>query len=97
MRPVIQRPCLPLVIGAPRSGFVLCLSVLQHLVTLFPPKGDLRQGVLNLFVSGLNDVIASGIRGVFARHGMADKMVYNGNFQQLRGGPSWLRRDGLRA
>lgn len=97
MRPVLQRPCKPLVIGAPRSGFVLCLSVLQHLVTLFPPKGDLRQGVLNLFVSALNDVIASGVRGVFARHGKLDKMVYNGNFQQLRGGPSWLRRDGLRA
>lgn len=97
MRPVIQRPCKTLVIGAPRSGFVLCLSVLQNLVALFPPKGELKQNVLNLFVEALNDVIAAAIRDVFARRGCADKMIYNGNFQQLRGGPSWLRRDGLRA
>lgn len=97
MRPVIQRPCKTVVIGAPRSGFVLCLSVLQHLVGLFPPKGKLKQHVLNLFTDALDDVVAASIRDVFARHGCADKMIYNGNFQQLRGGPSWLRRDGMRA
>ncbi len=97
MRPVLQRPCKPLVIGVPRSGFVLCLSVLQNLVGAFPPKGELKQGVLNLFVNGLNDVIAASIRDVFARRSLADKMIYNGNFQELRGGPSWLRKEGMRA
>jgi hypothetical protein len=84
MLPVAQRPCKPLVIGIPRGGFSLYSSVIAQLIRVFPPKGDLKHNVLTLFVRGLNDVIASAIRDIFARRGLSDRMIYNKNFQADR-------------
>jgi hypothetical protein len=93
MLPVAQRPCKPLVIGIPRGGFSLYSSVIAQLIRVFPPKGDLKHNVLTLFVRGLNDVIASAIRDIFARRGLSDRMIYNKNFQALHGGPAALHQD----
>ena len=48
---------------------------------------------MTLFVNGLNDTIAAAIRGVFIRHGLQDRMIYNKNFQALHGGPYGLHQD----
>ncbi|HEY0838518.1 MAG TPA: hypothetical protein VGE72_31725 [Azospirillum sp.] len=96
MRPVLQRDFMPLVVGPPRSGFTLLISVLQHVVQMFadvPTKGGLRQGVINKFVVALDDYVAHEIKKAFAAHGITGDLIYNGNFQQMTGGPKWLKAD----
>ena len=93
MRPVAQRPVKPLVCGIPRGGFSLYGSIIESLCQVFPPKGELQHNVMTLFVNGLNDTIAAAIRGVFIRHGLQDRMIYNKNFQALHGGPYGLHQD----
>lgn len=96
MRAVLDRDFLPLVVGSPRSGFTLLISVLQHVVGRFhdmPTKGGLRQGVVNKFVAALDGHIADAVKRTFAAHGITGDLVYNGNFQQMTGGPKWLKPD----
>lgn len=93
MLPVAQRPCKPLVVGIPRGGFSLYSSVITLLIQKLPSKADLQQSLMAVFITHLNDVIASSIRQVFAKHGLTDRMIYNGNFQALYGGPYGLHQD----
>ena len=93
MFPVSQRPCKTLVVGIPRGGFSLYTSVIESLLQVLPPKGDLKHNVMSLMVGGLNDTIALAIREVFTRHGLQDRMIYNKNFQSLHGGPYGLHQD----
>lgn len=93
MRPVAQRPCKALVVGIPRGGFALYVSIIEGLSQVLPPKGELKHNIITLFVNGLNDTIAAAIRSVFLRHGLQDRMIYNKNFQELHGGPYGLHED----
>jgi hypothetical protein len=96
MRPVLDRDFMPLVVGCPRSGFTLLISVLQHVVGCFhdvPTKGALRQGVVNKFVAAFDGYVAHSIKEVFAARGASDDLLYNANFQMMTGGPKWLKPD----
>jgi hypothetical protein len=89
-----RRPFRPIVIGSPRSGFALLCSVLSELSRLGAPKADLRQGLLNLAVARLGDHISEQIVAAFEQEGLAQDLVYNGNFRVLTGGPHWADRGG---
>lgn len=96
MRAVLDRDFMPLVVGPPRSGFTLLISVLQHVVGHFhdvPTKGGLRQGVINKFISALDTYIADEIKAVFTARGLENDLLYNENFQIMAGGPKWLKAD----
>lgn len=96
MRAVLDRDFMPLVVGPPRSGFTLLISVLQHVVGHFhdvPTKGGLRQGVVNKFVAALDTYVAEEIKAVFRARGLENDLLYNGNFQIMAGGPKWLKAD----
>lgn len=82
----------PLVVGAPRSGFSLLISVIQNLLSLWPerPARPPRQAVLDRMVELGGFYITHQYRATFARFGIARDLIYNGEFHLLTGGPKWL-------
>lgn len=93
MLPVTQRPFKPVVVGPPRGGFTLCISVLHHLLRVFPRKWnyDPRQLAINCTVNHLGSSVSDSIVAAFAREGIDEDLIYNGNFRELSGGAKWLR------
>lgn len=79
-----------LVVGAPRSGFTLLISVLSELRANRNLEVSLPQQILNSFIEHNDYYIAKDIQNVFRRHGLFDNLIYNGNFQRIGGGPKWL-------
>lgn len=79
-----------LVIGAPRSGFTLLISVLIEARTRSGGTPRPRQAVLRMVEADLGCVVADRIVGVFAESGLTDRLLFNDNFRRLVGGPRWL-------
>lgn len=82
----------PLVVGYPRTGFTLLISVLAEL----SPYGDrvcLQPGlqVIRAFCDTAGMQISARIEQVFERHGLSEDLLYNYNFMQMVGGPKWLK------
>jgi hypothetical protein len=77
----------PLVIGYPRSGFTLLISVLAELVG---PMQDRRTHSLKTLCDTAGAQISRRIEQVFERRGLLPDLIYNDNFRQLAGGPKWL-------
>jgi hypothetical protein len=82
----------PLVIGAPRSGFSLLISVIHNLLTQsnLKPRVSYRQAVINRVVELASFYITHKYRATFARFGITHDLVFNGEFHLLIGGPKWL-------
>jgi hypothetical protein len=82
----------PLVVGAPRSGFSLLISVINNLLNLWPerPLRSPRQAVLDRVAELGGFYTTHKYRETFARHGIARDLVFNGEFHILTGGPKWL-------
>lgn len=93
MRPVGERPFKPLVVGAPRTGFSLCIGILHSFAGALPNKRDLKQSILDTFTEVFDQYITTAIVETFADHGITDKLILNGNFRILLGGPKWIRAD----
>jgi hypothetical protein len=93
MLPINQRPFKPVVVGPPRGGFTLCISILHHLLRVFPAKWnfDPRQLVINFIVARLGASVSDRIVDAFAAEGIDEDLIYNGNFRQLSGGAKWIR------
>lgn len=83
----------PLVVGAPRTGFTLLISVVSNLLPLAPPQDDIRRRAIRAAVESLGDTVSTAICDAFAQRGITDDLIYNGNFQALLGGPKWLKPD----
>lgn len=77
----------PLVVGYPRSGFTLLISVIAELTGV---KQDKRTRSLKALCDTAGAQIARRIESVFARRGLSQDLLYNANFRQLAGGPKWL-------
>lgn len=82
----------PIVVGHPRTGFTLLISVLAELM---PYSNREEVSPVVRAVRALCDTagmqIAARIEGVFQRHGLLNDLIYNYNFKQLAGGPKWLK------
>lgn len=87
-----QRPFKPLVVGSPRSGFTLLNSIVIHFTQRFYQKWDvdLKLLLLRHFVECLEETVSNSIVKVFEDEGLADDLIYNGNFRELVGGPKWI-------
>lgn len=80
-------PDRPLVLGYPRSGFTLLISVIAELIGV---KQDTRTRSLKVLCDAAGAQIARRIESVFDRRGLSQDLIYNANFRQLVGGPKWL-------
>jgi hypothetical protein len=77
----------PLVVGYPRSGFTLLISVLSELTEI--PQDRYTRSLKTLCdTAGFQ--ISRRIGHVFARRDLLDDMIYNDNFRQVVGGPKWI-------
>ncbi|MDX8125949.1 hypothetical protein QLH52_01520 [Methylomonas sp. OY6] len=77
----------PLVVGYPRSGFSLLISVIAELVG---PARDRRTLSIKALCDTAGFQISRRIEDVFMRRGLSHDLIYNYNFRQLAGGPKWL-------
>lgn len=82
----------PLVVGYPRSGFTLLITVIGHLANA---RQDRRTRSLRALCDTAGSQIAHRIEAVVERHGKLPALMYNGNFRQLVGGPKWLAGPGF--
>lgn len=93
MKRMTEVPFKPLVVGSPRSGFVLLCSVLAHFVPLARSKATLRQRVLNGLIDAFGGHVADEVARIIAEAGLADDLVYSPNFRKMTGGPKWLHTE----
>jgi hypothetical protein len=80
----------PLVFGSPRTGFSLLCSIAAELNPLAPRRFNVRDALRLDAMTLFGPLIAKAIVGVFDRHGLSDRMLFNKNFQHLVGGPKWV-------
>lgn len=83
----------PLVVGAPRSGFTLLISVIMHLLPHTRTKSDFKLTLLRHFVEHLGPHMSRAVVQTFAQAGITNDLLFNPNFQYLPGGPKWLRKE----
>ncbi|HRY16529.1 MAG TPA: hypothetical protein P5330_11745, partial [Candidatus Competibacteraceae bacterium] len=80
------------VIGPPRSGFSLLITMIQrildhrHIAFARIPK---QQAIIRL-MPFFSYVLNRSYSAVFAKQGLGDELLFNGEFQLLVGGPKWL-------
>ena len=79
----------PLVIGIPRSGFSLLLSILSNLLHHAPCEFSPYARANRLFSDSLGCQISTDIIKIFQQHGLEAQMLYNKNFRHCVGGPRW--------
>jgi hypothetical protein len=82
----------PLVVGAPRSGFSLLISVVNSLLDRCKerPRRSPRDEVMRWVVELASFYTTQKYRAAFARLGITHDLVFNGEFHLLVGGPKWL-------
>src|SRR6266446_5475125 len=82
----------PLVVAAPRSGFSLLIHVINTLLRLNPENAalDRRRILLSRLVSVTSFYLTRKYRQTFARFGIGQDLVFNGEFHLIVGGPKWL-------
>ena len=82
----------PLVVGAPRSGFSLLISVLNSLMNRsgLKPRRSYKQAVIDRVVDLAGFYTTNKYRATFDHFGVSRDLVYNGEFHILVGGPKWL-------
>ena len=82
-----------LVVGPPRSGFTLLISILNQLVSLKRFKKDSMRDKLNSFIPQASQDIYRAIEKYFAKHIDISNLVITPEFQLLVGGPKWLSKE----
>ena len=91
----VVEPGKPLVVGAPRSGFSLLISIIHNLLNkkgeAAPPSPE--GTVLRRLVQLASFYTTQKYRATFARFGVTRDLIFNGEFHVLQGGPKWLRQD----
>lgn len=82
----------PLVVGYPRTGFTLLISVIAE-VTRYAHRSNPIPGhnALKAFCDTAGLQISARIEQVFRRRGLSADLLYNYNFRQMVGGPKWLK------
>jgi hypothetical protein len=82
-----------LVVGPPRSGFTLLISILNKLLDLKRFKRDPLREELNSFIPQASAEIHKVIEEYFAKHIDIGNLVISPEFQLLVGGPKWLSKE----
>src|SRR3972149_7339848 len=82
-----------LVGGAPRSGFALLISVLNHLLPHKKFRRDPLREELVAFIPRASAEVYSAIEDYFRRHVSLADLIVSDEFKLLVGGPKWLSKD----
>jgi hypothetical protein len=85
----------PLVIGAPRSGFSLLISIVNTLLRQ-RSEGDESQYsrlLLKRVVNVTSFYMTQKYKQTFAKMGISGDLVFNGEFHLTVGGPKWLDKN----
>jgi hypothetical protein len=84
----------PLVIGYPRTGFTLLISVISEICNRFNAFEVVPgQALVRAFCDTAGLTIAEQIETACTKMGLLDDLIYNNNFKQMVGGPKWMRRN----
>ena len=83
-----------LVVGSPRSGFSLLISIINNLLSQKAPhlakQNTLEDAVYQKVIDLAGRYTTQRYRETFARFGISRDLVFNGEFHILTGGPKWL-------
>lgn len=82
-----------LVVGPPRSGFTLLLSVLS---ILYRDRGNAKQSAQEIadpYIAIAGEYLDAAIRDWFCTRVGGDRLFYNKEFSILVGGPKWVSAD----
>ena len=79
-----------LVVGAPRTGFTLLISVLNELLALRGQPVSCERQVFNRAVALCGVYLDQFVTDHFVKRVGADNVIYNGEFKALTGGPKWI-------
>jgi len=82
-----------LVIGAPRSGFSLLIHILGKTLKYKKVVYDKKQYMVNEIIKIVSGEFSKYIRDFFDNKKLLDKLIYNGEFNLLTGGPKWIEKD----
>jgi len=82
-----------LVVGPPRSGFTLLISILTQLLSMKNFKKVLFRDELSTFIPIASKDIYKTIEKYFSKHIDISNMVIAPGFQLLVGGPKWLSKE----
>jgi hypothetical protein len=81
----------PLVVGAPRSGFSLLIAVMNELRRRAPGHApSFSRRLLARLVDLTSFYMTERYKETFARFGIVDDLIFNGEFHLIVGGPKWL-------
>jgi hypothetical protein len=82
-----------LVIGAPRSGFALLISVLNHLLRYNRFRRDPLRQELRGFIPQASTQVYNAIEDYFRRQIDLNDLIISDEFKLLVGGPKWLKKE----
>lgn len=82
-----------LVIGAPRSGFTLLISILNKLLKKKRCKREPLTEELAYFIPQASKEIHKAVEAYLAKHIDIENLVISPEFQLLVGGPKWLSKE----
>lgn len=86
----IDGPPGRVVVGAPRAGFSLLLSVVNELRLATAEPEPPARAVWRALCEGLGATVADAVVAVFERRGLGNRLLFNPNFRRLTGGPRWV-------
>ncbi|MBI4707648.1 MAG: sulfotransferase domain-containing protein [Candidatus Omnitrophica bacterium] len=80
-----------LVVGPPRGGFTLLISVINELYRLKNIQKDEIQNTVNHFVPLAGEFVSTSMDNFFKKYISLEDLFYSGEFRKvLVGGPKWL-------
>jgi hypothetical protein len=85
----------PLVVGAPRSGFSLLISVISQIQNLinYDAYRDNKTRIIRCLVEIATYYTTKKYQQTFEKFGIVEDLIYNGEFHLLVGGPKWLSKE----
>ncbi len=85
----------PLVVGAPRSGFSLLITVCSHILALLGvrSKRENKDFMMEILVELTSNYLKDQYFKAFHQLGIEKEVVFNGEFHLLIGGPKWLDKE----
>lgn len=82
-----------MVLGAPRSGFTLLISILSELLKHKKVLYDVKQKMVNSIIDSCSVYLKNEMFAFFEQRIDMQNYMYNGEFDLLVGGPKWIDGD----
>lgn len=78
----------PIVIGHPRTGFTLLISIITEILLL---NNQIKNNTkISNFISANDNMLSEKILKILRKYYSEKEIIFNKNFQSLLGGPNWI-------